>query len=62
MEAELKEELFVVWFPLHPELLFSFVNFSAREERESGKGRKRKKRWEVRERDEGEKEREGKER
>ena len=45
MEAELKEELFGVWAPLHPELLLSFVNFSARKrkererERERGKGR-----------------------
>ena len=39
-EAELKEELFVVWVPLHPELLFSSVNFSAREERKGKNGRK----------------------
>ena len=41
-EMELKEELFGVWVPLHPELLFSFVNLSARDlrGREERKGRK----------------------
>ena len=43
-EMKLKEELFGVWVPLHPELLFSFVNLSARDlKREGGirKGRKK---------------------
>ena len=48
-EMELKEELFGVWVPLHPELLFSFVNFSTgeggrgegREGREGRGGRER---------------------
>ena len=57
MEAELKEELCGVWVPLHPELLLSFVNFSARKKKEREE-RKRKKGWEVRERKDGEKERE----
>ena len=39
MEAELKEELFVVWVPLHPELLFSFVNFLAGKRGKVGKER-----------------------
>ena len=49
-EMKLKEELFGVWVPLHPELLFSFVNLSTgdlwreggREERrgeEGGRGK-----------------------
>ena len=42
-EAELKEGLFGVWVPLHPELLFSFVNLSARDlKREGGKERKKR--------------------
>ena len=42
-EMELKEELFGVWVPLHPELLFSFVNLSARDlKREGGKERKKR--------------------
>ena len=40
MEAELKEELFGVWVPLHPELLLSFVNFSARKKKERKKVKK----------------------
>ena len=39
----MKEELFGVWVPLHPELLFSFVNLSARDlKREGGKERKKR--------------------
>ena len=41
MEAELKEELFGVWAPLHPELLLSFVNFSARKRKERERERER---------------------
>ena len=43
-EMKLKEELFGVWVPLHPELLFSFVNLSARDLKRKGgirKGRKK---------------------
>ena len=71
-EMKLKEELFGVWVPLHPEPLFSFVNLSTgdlwreggreRKKKRGERGRKRRRRGKEEERyreRRGKKEREG---